>query len=198
MTNSSVESDTEYSWCTKNDFHPEKQQKAAICEAFAGSEQIILQLVARTNRSGRSCRFECGFPGAHFVCTWCHFNRVLFDRWFSLFLQDYIDHALSLEDRYLRTYGEVLTFGSGDCGQLAHGSENFEDLEVKYPRIVYSLRDKKIMGIACGGIHNAAYTSTGQVYTWGCADDGALGRTGDENMPLLVDVSAVQGVSCRC
>lgn len=123
---------------------------------------------------------------------------MLFDHWYSLFLQDYIDHALSLEDRYLRTYGEVLTFGSGDCGQLAHGSENFEDLEVKYPRIVYSLRDKKIMGIACGGIHNAAYTSTGQVYTWGCADDGALGRTGDENMPLLVDVSAVQGVSCRC
>lgn len=117
---------------------------------------------------------------------------------YSLFLQDYIDHALSLEDRYLRTYGEVLTFGSGDCGQLAHGSENFEDLEVKYPRIVYSLRDKKIMGIACGGIHNAAYTSTGQVYTWGCADDGALGRTGDENMPLLVDVSAVQEVSRRC
>jgi regulator of chromosome condensation len=101
--------------------------------------------------------------------------------------QDYVDHSTCLEDRFLRTYGEVLTFGSGDCGQLAHGSENPEDLEVKYPRIVYSLRDKKIVGIACGGIHNAAFSSTGQVYTWGCADDGALGRTGDENMPLLVE-----------
>lgn len=103
--------------------------------------------------------------------------------------QDYVDHSTCLEDRFLRTYGEVLTFGSGDCGQLAHGSENPEDLEVKYPRIVYSLRDKKIVGIACGGIHNAAFSSTGQVYTWGCADDGALGRTGDENMPLLVEVA---------
>lgn len=54
--------------------------------------------------------------------------------------QDYIDHLNVLEDRYLRTYGEVLTFGSGDCGQLAHGIENDEDLMVKYPRIVYSLR----------------------------------------------------------
>lgn len=104
--------------------------------------------------------------------------------------QDYIDHSSSLEDLYLRTYGEVLTFGSGDCGQLAHGSEDIADLEVKYPRVVYSLRDKKVMGIACGGIHNAIYTSSGQVYTWGCADDGALGRIGDENMPMLVDVSS--------
>ena len=38
------------------------------------------------------------------------------------------------------------------------------------------VRDKKVYGIACGGIHNAVYTTTGQVYTWGCADDGALGR----------------------
>ena len=31
-------------------------------------------------------------------------------------VQDYIDYASQLEDRYLRSYGEVLTFGSGDCG----------------------------------------------------------------------------------
>jgi len=54
--------------------------------------------------------------------------------------QDYIDYAIQLQDRYLRTYGEVLTFGSGDCGQLAHGVENDDDLMVKFPRIVYSLR----------------------------------------------------------
>jgi hypothetical protein len=54
--------------------------------------------------------------------------------------QDYVDHVTSLEDRYLRTYGEVLTFGSGDCGQLAHGIEEDNDLMVKYPRVVYSLR----------------------------------------------------------
>lgn len=101
--------------------------------------------------------------------------------------QDYVDHVGGLEDRFLRTYGEVLTFGSGDCGQLALGTED-DDLMVKYPRVVYSLRDKKVLGIACGGIHNAVYTASGHVYTWGCADDGSLGRVGDENVPILVDV----------
>lgn len=31
-------------------------------------------------------------------------------------VQDYVDYISQLEDRYLRSYGEVLTFGSGDCG----------------------------------------------------------------------------------
>ena len=58
----------------------------------------------------------------------------------SLGVRDYIDYVNQLQDRYLKEYGEVLTFGSGDCGQLAHGVEKDEDLMVKYPRIVYSLR----------------------------------------------------------
>ena len=44
-------------------------------------------------------------------------------------------------------------------------------------------------GISCGGIHNAVYTESGQVYTWGCSDDGSLGRVGEESVPILVDVS---------
>lgn len=31
-------------------------------------------------------------------------------------VQDYIDYISQIEGRYLRSYGEVLTFGSGDCG----------------------------------------------------------------------------------
>eukprot|EP01038_Epipyxis_sp_PR26KG_P006020 gene6020-8290_t len=113
--------------------------------------------------------------------------------------QDYVDHVTLLEDRYLRSYGEVLTFGSGDCGQLAHGVENDEDLMVRFPRVVYSLRDKKVCGISCGGIHNAVYTESGQVFTWGCADDGTLGRLGDESIPLLVESlvdEVIVGVAC--
>ena len=37
-------------------------------------------------------------------------------------------------------------------------------------------RNKNVTGISCGGIHNAAYTDAGQVFTWGCSDDGSLGR----------------------
>lgn len=54
--------------------------------------------------------------------------------------QDFVDYSVQIQDRYLRSHGEVLTFGSGDCGQLAHGVEKDEDLMVKFPRIVYSLR----------------------------------------------------------
>ena len=86
---------------------------------------------------------------------------------FASGVQDYVDYCISLEEQYLRKHGEVLTFGSGDCGQLAHGMEEYEDIVVKFPRTVYSLRDKNVYAIACGGIHNAIYTDSGQVYTWG-------------------------------
>ena len=77
--------------------------------------------------------------------------------------------------------------GNGDCGQLAHGVEEDDDMAVRFPRIVYSLRDKRAVSISCGGLHNAVVTETGQLYTWGCNDDGSLGRLGEETVPLLVD-----------
>lgn len=109
--------------------------------------------------------------------------------------QDYLAYLTSLQDRYLRSHGEVLTFGSGDCGQLAHGTDNEEDMLVKFPRIVYSLRDKKVCMISCGGLHNAVVTETGHVYTWGCSDDGSLGREGEEELPELVTYLADAGES---
>jgi len=107
-------------------------------------------------------------------------------------IADYIEHATKLNQRFLKKHGEVLTFGSGDCGQLAHGIDNDEDLQVKFPRIVYSLRDKQVCSIACGGLHNAVSTKDGRVWTWGCGDDGALGRTGEENLPGIVQ-GAISG-----
>ena len=73
---------------------------------------------------------------------------------------------------------------------------------VKYPRIVSSLADKKVVLIACGGLHNAVVTQQGQVYTWGCADEGSLGREGDENVPGLVEseelgAETVIAVACK-
>lgn len=37
--------------------------------------------------------------------------------------------------------------------------------------------------IMCGGVHTAVLTSTGLAYTWGCNDDGALGRSGTDSLP---------------
>lgn len=90
--------------------------------------------------------------------------------------QDYIDYIQQLRDRYLREYGIIMTFGSGDCGQLAHGVENDEDLMCKYPRVVNCLKQLKVVSVACGGLHNAIVTADGMVHTWGCSDDGSLGR----------------------
>lgn len=48
--------------------------------------------------------------------------------------------------------------------------------------------------ISCGGLHNAVVTEGGQVYTWGCADDGSLGRAGDESVPILVDALKAESI----
>jgi regulator of chromosome condensation len=40
--------------------------------------------------------------------------------------------------------------------------------------------------IVCGGMHTVALSNLGKVFTWGCNDEGALGREGAENVPLEV------------
>jgi len=130
---------------------------------------------------------------------------------------DYLQYLSTLEERFLRTHGEVFTFGSGECGQLAHGVDEDSQLSVLKPRIVKALRDKQVRLLACGGIHSVAVGNDGRVWTWGCNDDGALGRPtgpvdledvskgmkGDENHPALVGGSGsvlegqqVMHVSC--
>ena len=100
--------------------------------------------------------------------------------------QEYLDYATSLEERFVRKFGEVLSFGSGDCGQLAHGVDSYESMMIGFPKRIVSLRDKKIVQVACGGLHNVAVSSEGKVYTWGCGDDGSLGRPGEDIFPALV------------
>ena len=48
---------------------------------------------------------------------------------------------------------------------------------------------RSIVKIVCGGMHTVALASNGSVYTWGCNDEGVLGRSGAENVPLLVDAA---------
>lgn len=44
----------------------------------------------------------------------------------------------------------------------------------------------RILKIVCGGMHTVALSNQGKVYTWGCNDEGALGRPGQENTPIEV------------
>lgn len=64
-------------------------------------------------------------------------------------------------------------------------------MEIKKPRRIPmfdmgGLVGNKILKIVCGGMHTVALSSAGKVYTWGCNDEGALGRPGQENAPLEV------------
>ena len=46
-----------------------------------------------------------------------------------------------------------------------------------------------IIKLLCGGMHTVALASSGAVYTWGCNDEGALGRPGMEDKPMLVKLA---------
>jgi regulator of chromosome condensation len=41
--------------------------------------------------------------------------------------------------------------------------------------------------IQCGAMHTLALGSDGSLWTWGCNDDGSLGRDGAENVPMKVE-----------
>ena len=39
-----------------------------------------------------------------------------------------------------------------------------------------NLSDENVVTVRAGGMHTVALTEGGRVYTWGCNDEGALGR----------------------
>ncbi len=90
----------------------------------------------------------------------------------------------------------VLLCGFGDCNQLGNldrtapqgNSHEDEDEtgtpEAKRPKEMKYLRGTSILQVACGGLHSLALRADGTVLSWGCNDDGALGRitiTGADN-----------------
>ncbi|TNN76271.1 Regulator of chromosome condensation [Liparis tanakae] len=84
--------------------------------------------------------------------------------------------------------GQVLVLGQGDVGQLGLGETT---IERKKPALV-SLPEKMLQVVA-GGMHTVCVSETGQVYTFGCNDEGALGREtteeGSEMVPGKVTLS---------
>ncbi|XP_047541079.1 regulator of chromosome condensation-like [Vanessa atalanta] len=84
--------------------------------------------------------------------------------------------------------GCVLTCGQGDVGQLGLGEDVIETTKFKQ---VSSLGNK-IVDVHAGGMHTVALDSDGKVWTFGCNDEGALGRPTsnekDEGTPKAVDL----------
>ncbi|XP_076264668.1 regulator of chromosome condensation 1 isoform X1 [Rhynchophorus ferrugineus] len=72
------------------------------------------------------------------------------------------------------TEGVVLVTGAGDVGQLGLGPDV---LEKARPALVNL--SSEIVDIYAGGMHTVCLTKDGKVLTFGCNDEGALGRVTD-------------------
>ncbi|XP_063054194.1 regulator of chromosome condensation [Engraulis encrasicolus] len=89
--------------------------------------------------------------------------------------------------------GLVLALGQGDVGQLGLGEDV---LERKKPALV-TLPEPAVQAVA-GGMHTVCLGESGKVYTFGCNDEGALGRDtseeGSEMSPgaVLLEETVVQ------
>lgn len=81
---------------------------------------------------------------------------------------------------------DVFVNGSGECEQLGLGDDV---LEKKKPAWIKTL--KEVTQISVGCLHTLALTANGKIFSWGCNDDGCLGRQGAENEPLPVDFKGV-------
>lgn len=80
----------------------------------------------------------------------------------------------------------IFTIGEGDMGQLGlslQESSKFKKVKPSHDAIK----------VACGGMHTIYLSSSGQVWSFGCNDDGALGRLTEEEsenyIPGLVNLS---------
>lgn len=90
--------------------------------------------------------------------------------------------------------GEVFVHGSGECDQLGLGEHV---LERRKPALLAPLSGLSIHSIACGSMHSLCLSTDGKVYSWGCGDDGALGRCGADGKPCPTEFPGhVRAVSC--
>lgn len=70
-------------------------------------------------------------------------------------------------------------FGADSCGELGQRKIG---ISVKIPTVLSI--EKEIKQVACGPMHTVTLTKSGEVYTYGCNDEGALGRVTDADEKL--------------
>lgn len=88
---------------------------------------------------------------------------------------------------FLSDNGLVLTCGQGEYGCLGHGDWN----TLTRPKLVDELLTLDIVSLTTGSYHLAVTTAEGEVYTWGCGEDGRLGHGNEENYSVPTKVKFV-------
>ena len=70
--------------------------------------------------------------------------------------------------------GGVFSFGSGQYGQLGHGSKSDEQI----PKKIIELMGTEVSQVACGRKHTLAFVPTrGRLYAFGLGGSGQLGNS---------------------
>eukprot|EP00088_Acartia_fossae_P007766 TRINITY_DN13641_c0_g1_i1.p1 TRINITY_DN13641_c0_g1~~TRINITY_DN13641_c0_g1_i1.p1 ORF type:complete len:441 (+),score=87.17 TRINITY_DN13641_c0_g1_i1:57-1379(+) len=88
---------------------------------------------------------------------------------------------IKLDFRHNRGSGHVLTLGQGDTGQLGLGEDI---MEKQRPGLITDIKDA--VDVVAGGMHTVVLTKEGEVYTFGCNDEGSLGRLVEEEEECFV------------
>lgn len=83
--------------------------------------------------------------------------------------------------------GVLLATGAGDVGQLGLGPDV---LEKSRPALVNLSHE--IVDIFAGGMHSVCLTEEGKVLTFGCNDEGALGRVTEGKEDAEFDAGEVE------
>lgn len=103
------------------------------------------------------------------------------------------EHMIALTET-----GLAYSWGYNDRGQLGH--ENLTS-KIHIPKLIESLKDKKIGFAAVSYHHSAVVTDTGELYTFGMNDCGQLGLDHTQHQSTPQHVKALEGhkvamVSC--
>lgn len=117
---------------------------------------------------------------------------------FETFRHLYTRQVTFYQELYQPNAGtSLLLCGTGDCNQLGmldSATSNLDTsegtLEAKRPRDMKYLKGTPIVQVACGGLHTLALRADGTVLSWGCNDNGALGRlteAGENTNTFAVD-----------
>eukprot|EP00936_MAST-01D_sp_MAST-1D-sp1_P001484 g1484.t1 len=79
--------------------------------------------------------------------------------------------------------GELMSFGCGADGQLGHGERGyFPESDEHTPKSVRKLRSRRVVTISAGKAHSLCVTETGELWSFGSGNDGALGHKRAEKL----------------